>query len=97
MPELHAEAIAFVQPVALLAYGNLHRAVQHPDLLVDTRVASSGFEGDAGAGREMHFDDLHGLRHARRRDVPPNIAGSGIPPLQLVLAPGDRSAGQFSR
>src|SRR5436305_2071152 len=67
--EVHGQAIPLAQPVALLAPGDVDRALEHPDLLVHAPIAAAGLEGHAPAGRELHLDDPERLGHARRRDV----------------------------
>jgi hypothetical protein len=45
--ELHREAIAFAQAVALVTQRDVGRPFEHPHLLVNTHVAPAGFECDA--------------------------------------------------
>src|SRR5262245_49261151 len=74
--------------VTFLADRDFNRAFEHPDLLVDTHVTATGIESHALAGRKMHFDNLHRLRHAWRRNVAAHVARSRVFPLWLIVAAG---------
>jgi len=45
----------------------------------------------------MDLDDLHRLRHARRRDVAPKVTRGGILTLRLVITPRQWAAGSPGR
>ena len=51
--ELHGQAIALAQPVALVAERDVDRAFEHPHLLVHAHVARAVLERHARAGREL--------------------------------------------
>ena len=84
----------------LHAQRDVDRALEHPHLLVHEPVARAGLERHAPAGRELHLDDLHRLRHARRarrcaagspRPGPATAAGRSrraTGPLGAGAAPG---------
>ena len=79
-----------------VAQRDVDRAFEHPDLLVHARVAPAGLEGHAPARREVHLDDLHRLRHARRRDVAPTGSprpGPATAAGRHAAPPGRRAPG----
>jgi hypothetical protein len=68
----------------LLADRDLDRAFEHPDLMMDGRLAAAALIGDVRAGREYHLDDPDRRRVAAGRYVAPDVAGGGVAPKRLV-------------